>query len=139
MLFVYSCSYAHTFSDTFCVDEHIMLKFSKNFIVLCEPHNCYPAEYLEYFMDQISVAEMEAKIGLEVLNDNFTMAFFMKIALGFGLANDEIPDFNEEDMIFLIEMDELRARCHHIASQEERIAVFRSFCQKRYDQIANRN
>ena len=127
----------YTFSDTFYVDEHITLELSKNFIVLCELHNCYPAEYLEYFMDQISIAEMEAKTGLEVLNDNFTMAFFMKIVLGFGLANDEIPDFNEEDMIFLLEMEELRAHCHHIGSQEERIAVFRAFCQNRYDQMAN--
>ena len=127
----------YTCSDTFYVDEHITLEFSKNFIVLCELHNCYPAEYLEYFMDQISIAEMEAKTGHEVLNENFTMAFFMKIVIGFGLTDDQMADYDEDDIIFLLDLEDLRAQCYHIVSLEERIAVFKAFCQNRYEQMAN--
>jgi len=129
----------YTCSDTFYVEKHITLELSKNFIVLCELNNCYPAEYLEYFMNQISIAQMEAKTGLELLYDNFTMAFFMKIVMGFGLADDDMTDYNEEDIIFLLELEDLRAECYHIDSLEERVAVFKEFCQKRYDQIVNQN
>jgi len=129
----------YTTSDTFYLDENTALHFTKDFTVMCELHNCYPAEYLENFMSRISLAEMEAKTGLQVPNDNFTMAFFMKIVLGFGMVNDEVPELNEEEIAFVREAEELRVRMFTTRSLPKRIAVFKELYHKRYAQIMSQN
>ena len=127
----------YTKSDTFYLDENTTLHCTKNFTVMCELHNCYPAEYLENFMSRISLAEMEAKTSLKIPNDNFTMAFFMKIVLGFGMANDEVPDLNEEEVAFVKEATELRVRLFTIRSLQQRKAAFKELYHNRYQQIIN--
>ena len=106
---------------------------------MCELHNCYPAELLEHFMSRISLAEMEAKTGLKVPNENFTMHFFMKIVLGFGLADDETPDLTEDEIVFLLATEKMRLHIYTIRSVKERISIFKRFYQKRYEQLINQN
>jgi len=129
----------YTISDTFYLDENTTLQFTKDFTVMCELHNCYPAEFLEHFMSRISLAEMEAKTGLKVPNDNFTMHFFMKIVLGFGLADDETPDLTEDEVVFLMATEKMRLHIYTIRSVKERTAIFKRFYQKRYEELMNQN
>lgn len=128
----------YTSSDTFHIDENTMLHFSKDFTVMCELHNCYPVEYLENFMSKISLAEMEAKSGLKIPNENFTMFFFMKIILGWGV-NNKMPDLNDGELAFAKEMAELRVSIFTIRTLKQRIAVFTQFFHKRYQEIIQQN
>ena len=129
----------YTPSDTFYLDENTTLHLTKDFAVLCELHNCYPAEYLENFMSKISLAEMEAKTGLKIANDNFTMHFFMKIVLGFGMADDEVPDLTDDEVVFLIATEKMREHICTMRSVKQRIAVFKEFYRKRYEKISSQN
>ncbi|MCX2482569.1 hypothetical protein [Pedobacter sp. MR2016-24] len=113
--------------------------FTKDFTVLCELHNCYPTELLQNFMSRISLAEMEAKTGLSIKNENFTMHFFMKIVRGFGLADDETPDLNEDEIVFLLRTEQLRVQLYTVRSEQKRIALFKELYHKRYLQIINQN
>ena len=129
----------YTTSDTFYLDENTTLQFTKDFTVLCELHNCYPTELLQNFMSRISLAEMEAKTGLSIKNENFTMHFFMKIVRGFGLADDETPDLNEDEIVFLLRTEQLRVQLYTVRSEQKRIALFKELYHKRYLQIINQN
>ena len=129
----------YTTSDTFYLHENTTLNFTKDFTVMCELHNCYPAEYLEHFMSRVSLPEMEAEMGFDIPNDNFTMAFFMKIVLGFGLADDEVPELNEAEAAFVREVTAMRVRMFTNRNLEQRIAVFTELYHKRYQQIISQN
>ena len=129
----------YTSSDTFYLDENRSLSFTKDFTVLCELHNCYPAEYLENFMGKISIAEMQARTGLKIPNDNFTMAFFMKIVLGFGRQNTVVPEFTDKEVDFICEMDEIRLHIHNVRSLQQRITILKEFYHKHYQDINNHN
>ena len=129
----------YTSSDTFHLDENRSLNFTKDFTVLCELHNCYPAEYLENFMSRISIAEMQARTGLKIPNDNFTMAFFMKIALGFGRQSTIVPEFSDKEVDFICEMDEIRLRIHNVRSLQQRIIILKEFYLNHYQNIHRHN
>ena len=129
----------YTCSDTLYLDENRSLSFTKDFTVLCELHNCYPAEYLENFMSKISIAEMQARTGLKIPNDNFTMAFFMKIVLGFGRQNTVVPEFTDKEVDFICEMDEIRLHIHNVRSLQQRITILKEFYHKHYHDINNHN
>ena len=129
----------YTKSDILYLDENTTLHFTKDFTVMCELHNCYPAEYLENFMSRISLAEMEAKTGLGISNDNFTMAFFMKIVLGFGMVDEEVPNLNAAEIAFVRAATELRVRMFTVRSLPKRISVFKELYHNRYEQIINQN
>jgi len=129
----------YTCSDTLYLDENRSLNFTKDFTVLCELHNCYPAEYLEDFMSKISISEMQARTGLKIPNDNFTMAFFMKIVLGFGRQNTVVPAFTDKEVDFICAMDEIRLRVHNVRSLQQRITILKEFYHKHYQDIYNHN
>jgi len=129
----------YTSSDTFYLDENRCLNFTKDFTVLCELHNCYPAEYLENFMNKISTAEMQARTGLKIPNDNFTMAFFMKVVLGFGRENNEVAEFTEKEVDFICEMDEIRLRIHNVRNLDQRINILKEFYLNHYQDINTSN
>ena len=59
----------HTPSDIIYLDEYSTLKLSKDFCVLCEVYDCYPKEFLEYFMGFISVAD--ADVGFRLKGEQY--------------------------------------------------------------------
>ncbi|WP_158797515.1 hypothetical protein [Pedobacter sp. L105] len=113
----------HTPSDLVYLDEFSTLKLSKDFCVLCEIHNCYPKEYLEYFMGQISLADAHARKGLKMPPDNATFMFFQNIANGFGRDASGLLDLSDFEIDFYEKMDEIRLALYIVRDLEERTAI----------------
>ena len=65
-----------TSSRTLQLDETNTLQLGMDFSIMCETHNCAPEIYLQHFMDQISLPETHARIGLNQVLENHAMAFF---------------------------------------------------------------
>lgn len=122
----------HTSSDKIYLDECSYLKLSPDFCILCEIYNCYPKEYLEYFMGAISLADAHAHKGLKLKYNNFVFEFFMKIAAGFGRDSSSIQELSEEELDFYDLMAELPLKLYHIRSVEERFLLLQKFYYLHY-------
>lgn len=96
----------HTPSDVIYLDEFSTLKLSKDFCVLCEGHNCYPKEILEYFMGYISLSDARAHKGIKGYT-NFIFDFFVKIVNGFGRKTPIIFDPTDHEIDFHQRMEEV--------------------------------
>jgi len=90
-------------------------------------------------MSKISISEMQARTGLKIPNDNFTMAFFMKIVLGFGRQNTAVSEYTDNEVDFICEMDEIRLRIHNVCSVEQRITILKEFYLEHYQDINRYN
>lgn len=115
----------HTLSDKLYLDEFSFLTLSQDFCVLCEMYNCYPKEYLEYFMGAISLADAHAHKGLKLQYNNFVFDFFMKIATGFGRDSSSVPELSERELDFYEMMAELPLKLYHVRSVEKRFLLLR--------------
>jgi hypothetical protein len=125
----------HTPSDTIYLDEDSPIRLTKDFCVLCELHNCYPKEYLEYFMGRISIAEVQASNGLKIKEQYFTFDFFMKIAKGFGRDISETLDLTDMEIEFHERMEEMRLEIYNIRDLTERTSILRDFYLSHYQNM----
>jgi hypothetical protein len=125
----------HTSSDTLYLDENSPLKLTKDFCVICELHNCYPKEFLEYFMGRISVAEAQACFGLKIKEQNLIFEFFLDIAKGFGRDKEEGSDLTDMEIEFYDKMEELRLEIYNVRDLEERTMILRDFYLNHYQSM----
>lgn len=122
----------HTPSDILYLDEFSTLRLSKDFCVLCELHNCYPKEFLEYFMGRISLADAHAHLQLKKWYGNFIFDFLFKIADGFGRDTTSIPSLNDVELHFYQRVKQLRLELYIIQDLKERAAILRDFYLSHY-------
>ena len=125
----------YTISDTLYLDEYSAIRLSKDFCVLCEVHNCYPIEFLEYFMEKISLADAHAHKGMKISYDNYTFSFFMNIANGFGRNTTEMCNLTDSELDFYERMEELRLELYTIRDLKERATILRDFYLSYYQSI----
>ncbi|MBB5645900.1 hypothetical protein [Pedobacter cryoconitis] len=124
----------HTPSDVLYLDEFSTLKLSKDFCVLCEAYNCYPKEFLEYFMGYISLSDAHACEGIKGYT-NFIFEFFFKIANGFGRDTPFMFDLTDDEIDFYHRMEEVRLEVYIIRDLLERADTLRDFYQAYYQTI----
>jgi len=122
----------YTSSDKIYLDEYSYLKLSPDFCILCEIYNCYPKEYLEYFMGSISLADAHAHKGLKLRYNNFVFDFFKKIATGFGRDSPSVHELSEEELDFYDLMAELPLKLYHIRGVEERFLLLQKVYHLHY-------
>ena len=122
-------------SDTIYLDENTPLQLTKDFSVLCELHNRYPKDYLEHFMNMVSLADFHARLGLNIPQTNLLMILFMKIANGFDRDSSQILHLTDMELDFYERMEELRLEIYNIRDLAERTAILKDFYLSHYQQI----
>lgn len=118
-------------ANTVYLDEVTTLHLNKNFCVLCERYECYPKEFLEYFMSYISVADAHACMGLKY-KPNFIYTFFFKIANGFGRDVTTMIELTDWELDFYDRMNAIRLETHIIRDLQKRADVLREFYLTHY-------
>ncbi|WP_158799429.1 hypothetical protein [Pedobacter sp. L105] len=116
----------HAPSDILYLDEYTTLKLSKDFCVLCELYDCYPKEFLEYFMGYISVADAHACDRIKGYT-NFIYSFFFLIANGFGRSSNIRIELLDWELDFYERMEELRLEVYIIRDLQKRADTLRDF------------
>jgi hypothetical protein len=122
----------HTPSKIIYLDENSPINLTKDFCVLCELHNCYPKEYLEYFMSKISIAEAQASVSLNIKEQNFTYDFFLDIAKGFGRNASDVVELTDMETEFYEQMEKMRLEIYNIRDLKERTEILRDFYLSHY-------
>lgn len=125
----------YTKGNKLILDEGKILVLSSDFIVICELYNVTPKEVLEDFMSSISLAERDARWALRMDILNLAMAFFMKIAYGFGLSLDRKTLISGSDIDFYQRMVEFRLKTYIIRDLNQRIGAMKEFYLTRYNQL----
>ncbi len=121
----------YTPSDMIYVDEYSALKISKDFCVLCEVYDCYPKEFLEYFMGYISVADADVGFGLKGYS-NFVHTFFLKIANGLGRNPHIRIELTDWEIDFYDRLEELRLEVYIIRDIQRKVDTLRDFYRIHY-------
>ncbi|MCX2479361.1 hypothetical protein OQY15_09690 [Pedobacter sp. MC2016-15] len=121
----------HTALNAVYLDEFTSLKLTKDFCILCEVYNCYPKEYLEFFMGVISLSHAHAHIGLNLKYDMPSFIFFMKVVNG-SFGNHRPPSIlTETEEEFREIMAEIPLKIYHIRNVERRHELL---CEAYYQQ-----
>ena len=123
--------------DMLYLDEYSTLKLTKDFCVLCEIYDCYPKEFLEYFMGYISVADAHACDGIKGYT-NFIYSFFFLIANGFGRNPNIRIELHDWELDFYERMEEIRLEVYIIRDLQQRADTLRDFYLTHY-QMMNPN
>ena len=126
-------NYAPT--DLIYLDENTTLRLSKDFCVICELNSCYPKEFLEDFMNRVSLADCHARQALKIKNPNIAMCLFMKIANGFARDNSVMLQLRELELDFYQRMEEMRLELYIIRNLQERTAALQDFYFSHYQQM----
>lgn len=108
-----------TTSRTLELDEVNTLQLGIDFSIMCETHNCRPEVYLQHFMDQISLPETHARIGLHHLLENHAMAFFYQ-AITKCNALHSSPSHKALQVEFIDHIQELHLHLFIVRSVEKR-------------------
>jgi len=111
----------------FYLDENSAITLTKDFCVICELQNCYPKEFLEYFMGRVSIADVQARAGLKFKEQNFPFNFFLGVAREFGRPATEGSDLTDMQIEFYQRMEELSLEIYNIRDLQERTAILRDF------------
>jgi hypothetical protein len=117
----------HTPSVILYLDENSPNTLTKDFCVICELQNCYPKEFLEYFMGRVSIADVQARSGLKFKEQNFPFDFFLEVARGFGRPATEGSDLTDMQIEFYQRMEELSLEIYNVRDLQERTAILRDF------------
>lgn len=108
-----------TTSQTLQLDATNTLQLGIDFSIMCETHNCQPEVYLQHFMDQISLPETHARIGLHQRLENHAMAFFYQ-AITKCHALLSPPSHKALQVEFIDHIQELHLRLFIVRSLEKR-------------------
>ncbi|QEM15675.1 hypothetical protein DIU38_005870 [Mucilaginibacter sp. P4] len=123
-------------ADKLYLDEETVLNLNEDFQLLCEFHNHYPKEYLEYFMSKIDLADHTTRVGLNEFTENNSMAFFVMLMGGLIDANvhNSAKPATELEIEFLSKLQQLHAKVFIIRNFEKRKAIYQEFFLDHYNQ-----
>lgn len=108
-----------TSSRTLQLDGESSLQLGMDFSIMCETHNCSPEVYLQHFMDQVSLPETHARIGLDHALENYAMAFFYQ-AITECNALPSTPLHKALQIEFIDHIQELHLHLFIVRSLEKR-------------------
>ena len=119
-------------SRTLYLDEETPLQLSKDFCVICELYGCHPAEFLEHYMNMISIADAETRLDMNLQNYNCSMHFFTDTTNIFLDDHQERLTIMPEESDFLQQAGELRLYLYTIRNFPQRKALLQKFYQEYY-------
>jgi len=117
------------------IGQYGILNLNEDFCILCELHSCYPNEFLEYFMNNVSLAEAHAREGLKLYVENLPLACFVKINNTLRKDKDVIVSLDDEEKAFYQKSRELRLSLFNIRDLEERTRILREFYLSYYQKM----
>ncbi|WP_442591526.1 hypothetical protein ACSBL2_09875 [Pedobacter sp. AW31-3R] len=125
----------YTPSDRLYLNEDSVLYLNQEICVLSELYNCYPSEFLEYFMDHISLAQEDAFRGLKREKENYLYLFFLSIVNGFGRDANQPLHLTEQEIDFYEKKRELHLEIFIVRDPKERTAILQNFYQTHYQNM----
>ena len=123
----------YTPTNKLYINEFSTIHLSKDFCITCEILACYPNEFLEYFMNNISLAELHAREDLKEYVQNVPLASFLKIVNGFRKDNPQNVTVDQVEIDFYDKAQELRLSLFNIRDVEERIKILKEFYLSHYN------
>lgn len=111
------------------------LALTIDFCVFCEIHDCGPKIYLEHFMNKISLADISARIGLQLIVENQAMAFFSKLIKGYGNLNSGIPADARLQSAFFNDVQEMRLKMDAVKDLEKQRKAFQKLYYAYYKKL----
>lgn len=120
------------YPKTFQLSEEQFLILTFDFNLLCKMNGVAPAEVLQYFINQISLAKQRAAKLMEVIDTNSCMAFFGMMLLSRTMQKNRLPVQKDVQDLYaerLLSLDE-RLRKEH--TLEKKISVYRAFYMEWY-------
>ena len=123
--------------DVVYYDEETKIQLSKDFLLMTLLHQRTPIELLNAIMKRISYAELGARVHLKQEDYNPAMVFFTRVMEGYGGIRDETYLESEAFKIFLMDLQEFRARYFFYRNLEDRIYMYRERLEENYQRIKN--
>ncbi|OCX54197.1 hypothetical protein BEL04_08015 [Mucilaginibacter sp. PPCGB 2223] len=119
----------------FYLDENTVLELCDDFRIRCEMLQHTPKEFLEYFMSKISLADRDARIALNKINENPALAFFELVTLGLGRNEDTTIVNGEAQQDFIDEYQTIKYELFIVRDLEEHRALMKQFYLKHYQEL----
>jgi hypothetical protein len=128
-------------TDKLYLDEDRVIYLNEDFQLLCELHNHYPSEYLEYFMSKIDLADHTTCAGLNKVTMNSSMAFFAMLMNGSIDANVHNPTkpATPLEIEFIDKIQQFHAKVFIIRSFAKRKSAYHQFFLEYYNQTNKPN
>ncbi|SHF10083.1 hypothetical protein [Pedobacter caeni] len=111
-----------------------ILPLSMDFAIMCETHNCSPETYIQYFMDQISLPETHARIGLHCVSENPAMAFFYRSITKCSVLPSS-PQQKSLQIEFIDDIQELHLRLFIIRDVAKRRDSYKELYDNYYQKL----
>jgi hypothetical protein len=118
------------------LDEDTVLHLSEDFCIVCEIHQHYPKEYLEYFMSRVSLADFQARVGLKKMVDNPAMAFYNLVAeQGLGNLVTSPIFLSELERDFIDRIQQMHHEVFIVRDLDKRRELYREFYLDYYNKL----
>ena len=120
-------------SDKVKIQEHAELSLTRDFRLTCQLYHVFAFEYLEYFMNNISLAEMIAmeSLGIQIVDP--AQLFFISL-----FNKKRLLDVMTLETGFLKSFVLLREECSKVDSLDDRIILFKSFFNSYFKYVKSR-
>lgn len=125
----------HITKPKFYLDENNVLELSDDFRIRCEMLQHTPKEFLEYFMSKISLADRDARVGLNKIVENSALAFFQLTTIGLGRNEDTKIINGEAQQEFIDEFQTIQYELFIVRDLEERRSLLEEFYLKHYKEL----
>lgn len=116
------------------LDVDIKVVFPKEFRLVCEIYATNAEEFISYFMESISLAQLRAHVALNVQLDNHPLFFLVHILETDYLKHGAVP-LTEAMMDYIDEVQQLDAKYVMVRNLEKRIECYREFHFGHYQQL----
>jgi hypothetical protein len=117
------------------LNEEQVLELSDDFRIRCEMLQHTPKDFLEYFMSKISLADRDARFGLNKVIENHALDFFRLTTLGLGRNEDNKITNHEAQQDFIDEYQKMRYELFIVRDLEERRSLLQEFYLKHYHEL----
>lgn len=136
---LYRLTEHHNSTDKIYLDENHALTFTEDFSLMCDTHRHYPKEYLEYFMSRISLADADARVSLNKIDENPAMAFYELVLNGLGNLFPETLHLTELEANFIDSIQKFHYEVFLIRDLDERRSAYQEFYLDYYNKLINQS
>lgn len=119
----------------FFIDENSALELSDDFRIRCEMLQHTAKDFLEYFMSKISLADRDARVGLNKIIENPALAFFQLATHGLGGNEDTSIGNGEAQQDFIDEFQTMKYELFIVRDLDERRSLLEEFYLKHYQEL----
>lgn len=119
----------------FYLSEDFALNLSDDFRIRCEMHQHTPKEFLEYFMSKISLADRDARVSLNKVNENPALGFFELMTYGLTRNIKDKLSNPEAMQDFIDEFQRIPYDLFIVRDLEKRRKALEEFYLKHYNEL----